>query len=87
MWILTEEFAEYDQHGEYFRAAWLEKPSEEVLLAFFLKYDLEGLNTFYKEKEKKEKYLALVKHLMTGGGRVGVEYSWYYLTEYEAGTY
>lgn len=48
MWILTEEFNDYDQHGEYFRAAWNEKPTEEVLLNFFIEGGLEGY-TNYKE--------------------------------------
>lgn len=31
MWILTEAYNAYDQFGDYFLAAWLEKPSEEQL--------------------------------------------------------
>ena len=31
MWILTSEYNDYDQHGEYFEAAWLEKPTKEQL--------------------------------------------------------
>lgn len=32
MWILTEQYNEYDQHGEYFIAAWNEKPTLDQLL-------------------------------------------------------
>ena len=31
MWILTESFNDYDQHGEYFRACWSHKPNKEEL--------------------------------------------------------
>lgn len=31
MWILTEEYNEYDQYGAYFVDAWHCKPSEEDL--------------------------------------------------------
>ena len=29
LWILTEEYNEYDQHGGYFATAWASKPSVE----------------------------------------------------------
>ena len=32
MWILTEEYNDYDQHGEYFLHAWLFKPTKSQLL-------------------------------------------------------
>lgn len=32
MWILTEEYNDYDQHGEYFIAAWNDKPTLDQLL-------------------------------------------------------
>jgi hypothetical protein len=31
VWILTEEYNEYDQHGEYFVAVWANKPTIEQL--------------------------------------------------------
>jgi len=31
MWILTRELNEYDQYGEYFEAAWINKPTEKEL--------------------------------------------------------
>jgi hypothetical protein len=33
IWILTREINEYDQDGEYFVDAWLEKPTHEILSA------------------------------------------------------
>ena len=32
VWILTEEYNEYDQHGEYFLAVFAEKPTAEKLI-------------------------------------------------------
>jgi len=34
VWILTEEYNEYDQHGEYFLAVFKEKPTIEKLMKF-----------------------------------------------------
>jgi hypothetical protein len=34
VWILTEEFNDYNQHGEYFLAAFKEKPGVEKLMKF-----------------------------------------------------
>ena len=31
MWVLTTEFNDYDQHGEYFMAAFIEKPTFKQL--------------------------------------------------------
>ena len=31
VWILTEEYNEYDQHGEYFISAFKEKPTPQQL--------------------------------------------------------
>jgi hypothetical protein len=33
IWILTREINEYDQDGEYFVDAWLEKPTHQILTA------------------------------------------------------
>lgn len=32
IWVLTREHNEYDQHGEYFTAAFVEKPSLQQLI-------------------------------------------------------
>ena len=34
IWILTEEYNEYDQHGGYFLAAFTREPTEEDLKSF-----------------------------------------------------
>ena len=32
VWVLTESHNDYNQHGEYFSAVWLEKPTREDLI-------------------------------------------------------
>lgn len=32
IWVLTEGYNDYDQHGEYFLMAWLAKPTRDDLL-------------------------------------------------------
>lgn len=32
VWILTEEYNDYDQHGEYFREVFFIKPTETILM-------------------------------------------------------
>ena len=32
MWILTEGYDDYDQHGKYFVKAWLNKPTLEQIM-------------------------------------------------------
>jgi hypothetical protein len=34
VWILTEEYNDYDQHGEYFLAVFKKEPTEEDLKQF-----------------------------------------------------
>lgn len=31
IWVLTREVNDYDQHGEYFVDAWLDKPTHQTL--------------------------------------------------------
>lgn len=72
MWILTSEYNEYDQQGEYFVAAFLNKPTKSQLVKA-LKDDgyAYGLIDSYAD--------ALLE---TGGGRKDAEYCWYNLSEY-----
>ena len=35
VWVLTTEYAGYDQHGEYFEAVWPSKPSIAQLAVYF----------------------------------------------------
>lgn len=32
IWVLTESYNDYDQHGEYYLQAWLSKPTKEDLI-------------------------------------------------------
>ena len=34
VWLLTKEYNEYDQYGEYFIAVFSEKPSHQLLTAY-----------------------------------------------------
>lgn len=60
VWVLTCEYNEYDQEGEYFVNVFLEKPSAEDLI-----------KAGVPEKD--------VDHVLDGGGRVGIEYQWFFL--------
>lgn len=65
VWILTSEYNDYDQHGEYFINAYKEKPTFEDLAK-----ELELDPEFHTET---------LEHILRGGGRQGVEHIWYYL--------
>lgn len=68
IWVLTKEVNDYNQHGEYFIAAWGYKPSS---------LDLSYVLGYYTDSP-------VIQHLIHGGGgRQGVEDVWYYLYEYE----
>lgn len=69
MWILLCEYNDYDQHGEYFLAAWPEKPTKDAL-AFMLTYDLKNM-------------AGLLEHVWAGGGRKDSEYKWFRFFEYK----
>jgi hypothetical protein len=62
IWILTSEFNDYDQHGEYFVDAWLKKPTPQILMSSGVPQNR-------------------LRHVMNGGGRVGVEDLWFFLRE------
>lgn len=68
IWVLTEEYNDYDQHGGYFVQAWVGKPTAEQLKTFA---------ATVKENWSDE----YVTHLLAGGGRKKVEYHWYLLEE------
>lgn len=71
MWILTEEYNDYSQYGEYFVAAWLEKPTWEQLKTVLSKCS----DSYWVDD--------LTKHVLCGGGREYPEDHWYNLFEYE----
>ena len=72
MYILTEEYNDYSQYGEYFVAAWLEKPTEAQV-----KEKLDGCYGEYSHQ------IMAIKLLEEGGGRIRGENHWYNLQEYE----
>ena len=71
MWILTTEYNNYDQYGEYFVACWQKKPSKEQLLKA-------GVDDHWEDK--------YVNHLLSNdGGRIEYEYQWWNLFQAEEG--
>ena len=71
MWVLTAEYNQYDQFGEYFVACWRQKPTAGQLR--------DTLNT------QEYSDTNLIDHLMKGGGRRNYEDQWYELYEIEEG--
>jgi hypothetical protein len=69
IYILTCEYNEYDQFGEYFQAAFKNKPTKEQLKQHVI---------FDSNQE------SVINHILqNGGGRKNLEYVWYNLKEYE----
>jgi hypothetical protein len=80
VWMLTTEYNEYDQYGEYFVGVFQEKPSVEALATFCAKEKIYiGADT--------ASGLAFLFHLQKGGGRRGVEEQWYNLKQVECGAH
>lgn len=75
VWILTSEYNDYNQHGEYFIAAFQNKPTESQI---FQTCSEAG---YYVNEDD-------VQHILNGGGRRTDDkyndyYSWFYLREEE----
>lgn len=67
VWVLTREINQYDQDGEYFQAAWPEKPTRAQL----------------KEALCDPANDALIDRVMDGGGRTEkLEDEWFHLAEH-----
>ena len=73
VWILTRETHQYDQGGEYFVAAFAERPSVGLMAEVLGEV---GVQT----KSFMDAYV-LVEHVRAGGGRRGDEEEWFYLRE------
>lgn len=73
IWVLTSEYNEYDQHGEYFIAAYKDKPTKLQVAA-----ELDNIgNPFHTVEEWAE-------HVLRGGGRTqNCENVWFHLEEIE----
>jgi hypothetical protein len=69
MWVVTRAINTYDQDGVYFVAAYQNKPSFQELKKLLP-----------NEQSDVIKYL-----LRSGGGRMDVEYEWYFLDEVNDG--
>lgn len=74
VWVLTNEYNDYDQHGEYFQAVFSEEPTLETLAEYF------------NEKAENKPYLpdamaavVFLEKLRKGGGRNGTEDCWWNL--------
>lgn len=72
IWILSKEYNDYNQHGEYFLEIYKEKPTIEQLA--------KTLNM-----EVDEFTSETLSHILRGGGRRDNNhrdyFEWYYLTE------
>lgn len=72
IWVLTEDFDDYDQHGEYFIHAWNHKPTREELIE-------QGV------EEHRTNTKDYIGHVLSGGGRVMIgnyyDHYWYNLKE------
>lgn len=73
IWILTEEYNDYDQHGAYFIEAWDHKPTRE---------ELEKYLSFHKDTLKNH-INSQFDWLLSGGGRQKDEYTWYNLERHK----
>lgn len=75
VWILTKEYNQYDQYGEYFIAVYKDKPSLEECKKILISHKL--ISTYQCEDYQTERAL----HLFNGGGRIDTEDEWLYLYE------
>lgn len=72
VWVLTEEYNDYDQHGEYFIHAWDHKPSREELKVHI-------------NEESRYAQPDYIGYVLNGGGRIDKDNyyddQWYILKE------
>lgn len=79
VWVLTESYNDYDQHGEYLVAVFKEKPTVRELAEFF-KYTKTG-NVAGNVFDALDFLLGLLENK----GRRGYEEHWYNLSLLEFG--
>lgn len=72
VWILTSEYNDHDQHGEYFEAAFENKPSLKELAEFFTSANNMPRNVM--------EAVAFLEHVLAGGGRQKNEQQWWNLS-------
>ena len=78
IWVLTRGHNDYDQHGDYFVAAFATKPDVRRMADFLAKQ--EGSSQLAANPFEA---LAYVEFLLKGGGRRNSEDVWYELTRAE----
>lgn len=75
VWVLTDAYNDYDQHGDSLVAIFEKKPTIEKLAKALEMNDTGSLNIMSA--------VALLEHIRNGGGRRDNEYHWYDLEEVE----
>jgi hypothetical protein len=73
VWVLTTEYNEYDQHGEYFVCVFAKHPALEVIAPILSKNGYLGSDMGDAIKK--------CEHVRKGGGRIGYEDQWFNLVE------
>ena len=76
IWVLTASYNDYDQHGDYFVAAFDKKPSRKDI------EDLKLTEVMNWEPAKSD----AINHILEGGGRRKCEQVWYDLVQYNIGS-
>ena len=73
-WILTTEYNDHDQYGEYFCAVWQNKPKLKQLADYF------EYNNPNSSVSNVMAAVSFLEHILSGGGRKNTEHQWYNLT-------
>lgn len=73
IWVLTQSHNDYNQHGEYFVAVFGSKPDIKRLA--------EAMQMQNVSASSIMEAIALLSHIIEGGGRRGTEDVWYQLEE------
>lgn len=79
IWVLTIEYNDYDQHGEYFIAVFSDRPTLDVLKKSLEKYHKE--KGYYHGGLPSYVNTDYLEHILKGGGRMEYEDEWYFLRE------
>ena len=56
VWILTSEYNEYDQHGEYFEAVFAEKPTTKQIQEICGLTEFEAIHLLLEGGRKEDEY-------------------------------
>jgi hypothetical protein len=72
LWILTRSVNDYNQDGDYFVAAWAEKPTRDGIARVLF-------DTNWNQLVEHNK--GLVKRVLDGGGREDGEWEWFHLVQ------